>query len=209
MDRIRYYFPDLTQQQDQQLEQLGALYREWNQKINVVSRKDIDHLYLHHILHSMAIAKVVTFKTDSKVLDLGTGGGLPGIPLAILFPTVDFVLIDGIKKKIKVVNEIATSLGLTNVEALQQRSEERKGREFDFIVTRAVAKIEKLRLNSIHLFKEEQRHALPNGIIALKGGNVKEEVKELPKSAYLEVYPIKEFFEEAFFEEKSIVYLQY
>lgn len=209
MDKIRYYFPDLTSRQEQQLEQLGALYRDWNQKINVVSRKDIDHLYLHHILHSLAIAKVISFKDNSNVLDLGTGGGLPGIPLAILFPNVDFVLIDGIKKKIKVVTEIVDSLGLTNVEALQQRSEERKGREFDFIITRAVAKIEKLRLSSIHLFKEEQRHALPNGIIALKGGNVNEEVKELPKSAYLEIYPIKELFEEPFFEEKSIVYLQY
>lgn len=209
MDKIREYFPDLTPLQDQQLTQLGDLYREWNQKINVISRKDIDHLYLHHVLHSMAIAKVVTFKAGARVLDLGTGGGLPGIPLAILFPETKFVLIDGIRKKITVVNEICNSLGLKNVEALQQRSEERKGANFDYIVTRAVARLEKLIPTSFHLFTEEQKHALPNGLIALKGGNVKEEIKALGKGYYSEIYPMKEIFQEPFFDEKSIVYVQF
>lgn len=209
MDKIRAYFPDLTPLQDQQLTQLGDLYREWNQKINVISRKDIDHLYLHHILHSMAIAKVVEFKPGARVLDLGTGGGLPGIPLAILFPETEFVLIDGIRKKITVVNEICNSLGLKNVEALQQRSEERKGANFDFIVTRAVARLEKLIPASIHLYHDEQNHGLPNGLIALKGGNIKEEIKELGKGHYTEIYPMNEIFDEPFFEEKSVVYVQY
>lgn len=209
MDRIRHYFPQLTSKQIEQFTQLGELYREWNQKINVISRKDIDHLYLHHILHSMAIARLIHFKEGARVLDLGTGGGLPGIPLAILFPETEFTLIDGIRKKITVVNEIAKSLGLTNVTALQQRSEERKGAEFDFIVTRAVARLEKLLPSSVHLIREEQQHGLPNGLIALKGGNIAEEISHLPKGSYTEVYPISDFFEEDFFQEKSLVYLQY
>lgn len=209
MDIIRQYFPDLSDTQQQQFAQLGALYEEWNQKINVVSRKDIENLYTHHVLHSLAIAKVIRFTSGSKVLDLGTGGGFPGIPLAILFPDVEFVLIDGIRKKITVVNEVAAALGLANVTALQQRSEERKGREFDFIVTRAVALLEKLVPWSEHLVRDEQNNSLPNGLIALKGGNVKEEVKALPRGSYSEVYPIRKFFDDAFFDEKSVVYVQY
>ncbi len=209
MDRIRSYFPDLTTKQDQQLAQLDALYRDWNQKINVISRKDIDNLYLHHVLHSMALAKVIQFNPGAKVLDLGTGGGFPGIPLAILFPETEFVLIDGIRKKIKVVNEVAEALGLPNVKAFQQRAEERKGAHFDFIVTRAVALLEKLVPWSMRLISEEQRHILPNGLLALKGGNVKEEVKALPRGSYAEIYPIKDFFAEDFFVEKSVVYVQY
>lgn len=209
MDRIRSYFPDLSAQQYQQLEHLDALYRDWNQKINVISRKDIDNLYLHHVLHSMAIAKVTSFKPGARILDLGTGGGFPGIPLAILFPETEFVLIDGIRKKITVVNEVAQALGLQNVKAFQQRAEERKGAHFDFVVTRAVALLEKLLPWCMPLIKEEQSHGLPNGLLALKGGDVKTEVAALPKGNYAEIYPIKDFFAEDFFVEKAVVYVQY
>jgi len=209
MDKILSYFPNLSAKQQEQLAMLGPLYREWNQKINVISRKDIDNLYLHHVLHSMAIARLIDLKPGSRILDLGTGGGFPGIPLAILFPETEFVLIDGIRKKITVVNEVANAVGLKNVEGLQQRAEERKGRSFDFIVTRAVARLEKLVPWSMHLIKEEQEHGLPNGLIALKGGRVKEEVKDLPRGSYSEIYPITDFFDEPFFEEKSVVYVQY
>ena len=209
MDRIRHYFPNLSPEQDRQLEQLDSLYRDWNQKINVISRKDIDNLYEHHVLHSMAIAKMVSFLPGAKVLDLGTGGGFPGIPLAIMFPETEFVLIDGIRKKIKVVNEVAEALGLQNVKGFQQRAEERKGAHFDFVVTRAVALLEKLVPWSMPLITDEQRHVLPNGLIALKGGRVKEEIAGLPKRSYTEVYPISDFFEEEFFVEKSVVYVQY
>lgn len=209
MDAIKTYFPDLTADQLALFEQLDPLYREWNQKINVISRKDIDNLYLHHVLHSLAIAKVVKFMPGARVLDLGTGGGFPGIPLAILFPETEFVLIDGIRKKITVVNEVATALGLKNVQGFQQRAEERKGRSFDFVITRAVALMEKIVPWSMPLIHDKQLHALPNGIIALKGGNVKEELQALPRGTYSEIYPIKKMFSEEFFIEKSVVYVQY
>jgi 16S rRNA (guanine527-N7)-methyltransferase len=209
MDAIKAYFPDLPADQLALLEQLDPLYREWNDKINVISRKDIDNLYLHHVLHSLAIAKVIKFMPGARVLDLGTGGGFPGIPLAILFPETEFVLIDGIRKKITVVNEIASALGLKNVQGFQQRAEERKGRSFDFVVTRAVALMEKIVPWSLPLIRDEQLHALPNGILALKGGNVKEELKALPRGTYSEIYPIKKMFAEEFFAEKSVVYVQY
>ncbi|WP_020536749.1 16S rRNA (guanine(527)-N(7))-methyltransferase RsmG [Lewinella cohaerens] len=209
MDAIKTYFPDLTADQLALFEQLDPLYREWNQKINVISRKDIDNLYLHHVLHSLAIAKVVKFMPGARILDLGTGGGFPGIPLAILFPETEFVLIDGIRKKITVVNEVATALGLKNVQGFQQRAEERKGRSFDFVITRAVALMEKIVPWSMPLIHDKQLHALPNGIIALKGGNVKEELQALPRGTYSEIYPIKKMFSEEFFIEKSVVYVQY
>lgn len=209
MDAIKAYFPDLTADQLALLEQLDPLYREWNEKINVISRKDIDNLYLHHVLHSLAIAKVVKFMPGARVLDLGTGGGFPGIPLAILFPETEFILIDGIRKKITVVNEVAAALGLNNVQGFQQRAEERKGRSFDFVVTRAVALMEKIVPWSLPLIRDEQLHAIPNGILALKGGNVKEELKAMPRGTYSEVYPIKKMFSEEFFIEKSVVYVQY
>lgn len=209
MDVIKAYFPGLPADQLALLEQLDPLYREWNDKINVISRKDIDNLYLHHVLHSLAIAKVVKFMPGARVLDLGTGGGFPGIPLAILFPETEFVLIDGIRKKITVVNEVAAALGLKNVQAFQQRAEERKGRSFDFVITRAVALMEKIVPWSLPLIRDEQLHALPNGILALKGGNVTEELKALPRGTYSEIYPIKKMFSEEFFVEKSVVYVQY
>jgi len=209
MDVIKAYFPNLPADQLALLEQLDPLYREWNDKINVISRKDIDNLYLHHVLHSLAIAKVLKFVPGGRVLDLGTGGGFPGIPLAILFPETEFVLIDGIRKKITVVNEVAAALGLKNVQAFQQRAEERKGRSFDFVITRAVALMEKIVPWSLPLIRDEQLHALPNGILALKGGNVKEELKALPRGTYSEIYPIKKMFSEEFFIEKSVVYVQY
>ena len=209
MEQLLTYFPDLSATQQAQLAQLDPLYREWNEKINVISRKDIDNLYPHHVLHSLAIAKVLQFLPGARVLDLGTGGGFPGIPLAILFPETEFVLIDGIKKKITVVQEVAAGLGLKNVEARQQRAEERKGKSFDFVVTRAVAVLKKLVPWSMPLIKDEQRHSLPNGLIALKGGDVKTEIKALPRSAYTEVYPIQKMFANDFFEEKVVVYVQY
>jgi 16S rRNA (guanine527-N7)-methyltransferase len=207
MDIIHKYFPDLSEEQIQQFSQLGPLYTEWNQKINVVSRKDIDHIYDHHILHSLAIAKFIHFKEGSRILDLGTGGGLPGIPLAILFPDCHFTLIDGTGKKIRVVNEIVQALGLTNVTAIQKRAEELK-KKFDFVVCRAVASLDKLVMWSENLIDQRQKNAWPNGLITLKGGNIMEEVKSLPRKYYAEVEEIEHFFEEEYYLEKYLVYIQ-
>ncbi len=206
---ITEYFPDLTDRQREQFAALDGLYRDWNAKINVISRKDIDNLYVHHVLHSLAIAKVVQFKPGAKVLDLGTGGGFPGIPLAILFPETDFHLIDGTAKKIHVCQEVIAALGLTNCRAEQQRAEELKRPAYDFVVTRAVAKIDQLAQWSLRLIAKKQRHGLPNGILALKGKGLKEELKALPKGAYVEEYPIDTWFSEEFFREKEVMYLQY
>lgn len=204
------HFPGLTDRQREQFEALDGLYRDWNSKINVISRKDIDNLYVNHVLHSLAIATVVRFRSGAKILDLGTGGGFPGIPLAILFPDVEFHLVDGIAKKIRVCNEIITALGLTNVRAEQKRAEEIKKPVYDFVVTRAVAKMEKLAEWSMRLITKRQRHALPNGILALKGVGLDEEMAALPKGSYLEEYPIKDIFpEHDFFEVKAVIYLQY
>lgn len=204
------HFPGLTDRQREQFEALDGLYRDWNSKINVISRKDIDNLYVNHVLHSLAIATVVRFRSGAKILDLGTGGGFPGIPLAILFPDVEFHLVDGIAKKIRVCNEVITALGLTNVKAEQKRAEEIKKPVYDFVVTRAVAKMEKLAEWSMRLITKRQRHALPNGILALKGVGLDEEMAALPKGSYLEEYPIKDIFpEHDFFEVKAVVYLQY
>ena len=203
------HFPDLTDKQRQQFEALDGLYRDWNSKINVISRKDIDNLYVNHVLHSLAIAKVMRFVPGAKVLDLGTGGGFPGIPLAILFPETDFHLVDGIAKKVRVCNEVIESIGLTNCRAEQKRAEEIKKPAYDFIVTRAVAKMEKLAEWSLRLITRKQRHALPNGILALKGVGLKEEMSAFPKGA-LEEFPIAKFFpEHDFFDVKAVVYLQY
>ena len=207
MEIIQKYFPNLSDTQLKQLSLLGPLYQEWNQKINVVSRKDIDNIYDHHILHSLAIAKIISFKPKATILDLGTGGGLPGIPLAILFPDTKFVLVDGTGKKIRVVNEIIEALGLKNAKGFHMRAEDLKIK-FDFVICRAVAKLDKLVAWSARLIKNQQVHSLPNGLITLKGGAVKEEIKELPKGEYTEVFPLSDFFEENYYDEKVAVYVQ-
>lgn len=207
MQIILDYFPELTSEQIHQFEQLEDLYKDWNQKINVISRKDIDNLYTRHVLHSLSIARMVSFLPDAEVLDLGTGGGFPGIPLAILFPETKFTLIDGTKKKIFVVNEVARAIQLKNITAKQVRAEELKAK-YDFIVTRAVASLEKLLPWSYKLIKKQQKHAWPNGLIALKGGNIDEEIKAVPKHEYIDVMPITDIFEEDVFEEKYLVYVQ-
>lgn len=208
MDRIKHYFPNLTDLQINQLSQLGDLYADWNSKINVISRKDIDNIYERHVLHSMAIAKVMNFKAGSHIMDLGTGGGFPGIPLAILFPDVNFLLVDSIGKKVKVAQEVADALQLTNVRSQQIRAEELK-EKFDFVVTRAVAVLPKLMQWTKRCISNKHQHGTPNGIWALKGiDRAAEESKELGKSAYTEIYPLSDFFEEEFFETKCIVYAQ-
>lgn len=208
MEKILQYFPKLTAEQKDHFSRLGELYKDWNQKINVISRKDIDQLYVHHVLHSLSISKFMPFAPGTRVLDLGTGGGFPGIPLAILYPETHFTLIDGTRKKITVVNEVATALGLKNVTGMQMRVEELKDK-FDFVVTRAVAKMDKLREWSFPLIElEDHKNIFPNGIIALKGGNIKAEMKELPKKSYYEIEPITHWFDEPHFEEKVVVYLQ-
>lgn len=207
MELLRQHFPKLTDQQIAQFEQLGPLYREWNDKINVISRKDIEQLYPHHILHALAIPKVVKFRTGAKVLDLGTGGGLPGIPLAILYPNVQFTLIDGTRKKIKVVQEIIAAIGLENTEAKHIRAEELKDR-FDFVVCRAVASLDKLVPWAQRLLKREERHALPNGLLTLKGGDLKNEIKELGTGHYVEQFSITDYFPLEYYIEKYVVYVQ-
>lgn len=207
MQTILQHFPKLSEKQIAQFEQLGPLYEEWNQQINVISRKDIEQLYDHHILHSLGIAKVVNFKSGSKVLDLGTGGGLPGIPLAILFPAVKFKLVDGRGKKIKVVNAIAETLGLTNVEGQHIRAEELK-EKFDFIVCRGVTSLDRLTLWSKKLLGAQEHNAVPNGLLALKGGNIKKEIKLLPKGEYAETVKLTNFFKDEWFIEKYVVYVQ-
>ena len=208
MELIHKYFPDLDTNQYAQFEQIGKLYREWNEKINVISRKDIDNLYLHHILHSLVIAKFIQFKDATEVLDLGTGGGFPAVPLAIMFPNVKFTAIDGTRKKITVLNEVKESANLENLTAHHVRAEEHR-KKYEFVVTRAVAKVGKLKEWTHNLIDpENQRHALPNGIIALKGGRVKDETIELTKKDYFETHPVLKFINEPYYEEKYILYLQ-
>ncbi|MCB9295746.1 MAG: 16S rRNA (guanine(527)-N(7))-methyltransferase RsmG [Lewinellaceae bacterium] len=207
METLLKYFPKLTELQQQQLAQLGPLYQEWNQKINVISRKDIDNLYAHHILHCLGITRLIHFAPGAEILDLGTGGGLPGIPLAIFFPQVAFTLVDGTRKKIMVAEEIIGTLGLANARACHIRAEELK-QKFDFVVCRAVASLDKLVGWSFPLIKSQQRHALPNGLITLKGGDIKAEIKALPRGSYTEVYPLSDFFDEAYYQEKYIIYVQ-
>ncbi len=209
IELIDKYFPKLPPEQREKLAALGPLYKEWNDRINVISRKDIENLYERHILHSLAIATVVRFRTGASILDLGTGGGFPGIPLAIMFPTVQFHLIDGTGKKIRVCQEVIDALGLTNVVAEQRRAEELKGRRFDFVVTRAVARMDKLAAWSLRLIKiRDQRHAIPNGILALKGVGLEEEMAEVGGDSVVETYPLRDVFAEEFFAAKSVIYLQ-
>lgn len=202
---ITKYFPKLTDTQKSQLEQLNELYRDWNSKINVISRKDIDNLYEHHVLHSLAIAKYINFKSGTKVLDFGTGGGFPGIPLAILFPEVKFRLIDGTGKKIRVATEVANAIGLKNVDAVHLRGEEEKGK-YDFVVSRAVMPLPDLMKIIKKNFAKEQHNALPNGVIVLKGGDLTEELKPYCKSA--DVTSLDSLFEEEWFkEDKKLIYV--
>lgn len=204
MQIIDKYFPNLSQRQKEQFNNLDALYREWNAKINVISRKDINNLYEHHVLHSMAIARIVRFKPSTSILDFGTGGGFPGIPLAILFPECRFRLIDGTGKKVNVAAEIAKAIGLENVEAIHQRGEEEKGK-FDFIVSRAVMPMSDLVKIVSKNISRKQHNSIANGILALKGGNLSEELK--PYHKIVEVTPISQFFDEEWFREKSVIYL--
>jgi 16S rRNA (guanine527-N7)-methyltransferase len=203
MNIILKYFPNLSEEQLRQFELLAALYKDWNLKINVVSRKDIDELYLRHVLHSLGIAKVVSFLPGSKVLDVGTGGGFPGIPLAILYPETHFHLVDSIGKKIKVVEEVSEGLGLKNIQATNARVETDTD-QYDFVISRAVAHMETF----VHWTKDrvakKSIHELKNGILYLKGGDLTEELSKFPDA---KVYPLADYFEEDFFETKSVVHL--
>lgn len=204
MQDILKYFPHLTPRQTEQFAALDGLYRDWNAKINVISRKDIDNLYLHHVLHSLAIARAISFKPGTRILDFGTGGGFPGIPLAILFPECSFRLIDGTGKKIKVATEVAQAIGLLNVEALHRRGEEEKDR-FDFVVSRAVMPLPDLVKIVRKNILRQSHNALPNGLIVLKGGNLTDELK--PFGKLVEVTPITTLFQEEWFDDKQVVYL--
>lgn len=201
---ILKYFPNLTGQQQQQFEALFDLYKDWNEKINVISRKDIDNLYTNHILHSLGIAKVMSFKPGASVLDVGTGGGFPGIPLAILFPETNFHLVDSINKKITVVNEVAKGAGLKNVKGEWIRAEQIKGK-YDFVVSRAVTRIREFYGWVNQKVKEESIHDLDNGILYLKGGDLDQELGELKRPYSL--YDLSNYFAEEFFETKKVVYV--
>ena len=201
MDIVEKYFTGLSDKQVEQFRQLEGLYREWNEKINVISRKDIDALSVHHVLHSLAIAKVISFKGGTKVLDVGTGGGFPGIPLAIMFPEVDFFLVDSIGKKIKVVEGVAGALGLKNVTARQVRVETMK-EKFDFIVSRAVTAFPAFVSLTRNRIRESSFNDLANGILYLKGGDFEEEIKDFRNR--VSIYNIPDFFEEEFFETKNL-----
>lgn len=203
MEAILKHFPNLTEVQKEQFQQLDSLYHDWNEKINVISRKDIDALYTKHVLHSLGIAKVQRFEPGTFVLDVGTGGGFPGIPLAILFPETRFYLIDVIAKKIKVVQAVADALGLKNVKAEQIRAENVKG-DFDFIVSRAVTNMPDFVSWVKTKIKKEHKHELKNGILYLKGGDLTEELKDFPKAT---LYDLADFFEDEFFETKKVVHL--
>ena len=203
-NQVFKYFPDLTDRQKNQLRQLHPLYLDWNSQINVVSRKDIDQLYLRHVLHSLSIARFIRFTAGSSVLDIGTGGGFPGIPLAILFPESNFHLVDSIGKKIKVVEEIAKSIGLKNLTAQHERAEKVKGK-FDFIVSRAVARTKVLYQWTHQKIKTENINKIGNGLIFLKGGDLEEEMKELNRP--FSETGITIFFEEDFFNTKNITYI--
>jgi 16S rRNA (guanine527-N7)-methyltransferase len=203
---ITHYFPNLSAKQIHQFAKLFELYLEWNNKINVISRKDIDNLYVNHVLHSLGIAKVQVFKPGAHILDVGTGGGFPGIPLAILFPETQFHLVDSIGKKITVVNAVAQGLGLTNVKGEQIRAEQIKGK-YDFIVSRAVTRIKEFYGWVNNKVKGKSIHELDNGILYLKGGDLEEELSEL-KRPY-SVYNLSDYFKEDFFETKKVVYVPF
>lgn len=204
MKQILHYFPDLSAEQQRQLSMLDELYRDWNAKINVISRKDIDNLYEHHVLHSMAIAKMVRFRPGTKILDFGTGGGFPGIPLAILFPDCQFKLIDGTGKKIRVAQEVAQAIGLKNCEPQHLRGEDEKG-HYDFVVSRAVMPLPDLAKIVRKNIGREQRNALPNGVICLKGGDLQAELQ--PFRHIVDTAELSQWFGEEWFHQKYVIYL--
>jgi 16S rRNA (guanine527-N7)-methyltransferase len=204
-DIITQYFPDLTEQQQSQFAQLFDLYTFWNNQINVISRKDIDLLYERHILHSLGIAKIITFLPGEQVLDVGTGGGFPGIPLAILFPETQFHLVDSIGKKIKVVQEVASALGLQNVKASHARAEQIAGK-FDFVVSRAVTQLKDFYPWIKDKFNKTSKNKLPNGILYLKGGDLTQEIAE--SGLKVQQFHLKDYFSEEFFETKQVIYIK-
>lgn len=204
MKLIRKYFPNLTPTQLLQFEKLYDLYFEWNSKINVISRKDIENLYLHHVLHSLSIAQIISFKAGTTILDVGTGGGFPGVPLAIMFPEVQFTLIDSIGKKIKVGTEVSNAIGLKNIALKHLRVQEEKGK-FDFVVSRAVMPLDDLVKLVRKNIKKEAKNAIPNGLICLKGGELQHEI--LPYKNVADSYYISDYFNEEFFKTKKVVYV--
>ena len=204
MEIILKYFPNLTEQQKEQLAALYNLYTDWNSKINVISRKDITNLYEHHVLHSLGIAQVINFRPGTRVMDLGTGGGFPGIPLAILFPDTTFHLVDSIGKKIRVATEVANSIGLKNVTCCHKRAEEEKGK-FDFVVSRAVMPLIDLVKIVQKNIDPKQQNALPNGLICLKGGELEHEA--MPLKHKVTIWDLKNYFQEDFFQTKKVVYV--
>ena len=204
MEIITKYFPNITELQAEQFAQLEVLYNDWNSKINVISRKDIHNLYEHHVLHSLGIAKLINFRPDTNIMDLGTGGGFPGIPLAILFPEAKFHLVDSIGKKVRVAQEVATAIGLKNVRFSHARAEEIKDK-YDFVVTRAVMSMVDLIKIARKNIAKEQHNALPNGIIALKGGELDGEIAAVKNIAA--VWPLSDYFEEEYFETKKVVHV--
>lgn len=204
MEIITKYFPNITELQAEQFAQLEVLYNDWNSKINVISRKDIHNLYEHHVLHSLGIAKLINFRPGTNIMDLGTGGGFPGIPLAILFPEANFHLVDSIGKKVRVAQEVATAIGLKNVRFSHARAEEIKDK-YDFVVTRAVMSMVDLIKIARKNIAKEQHNALPNGIIALKGGELDGEIAAVKNIAA--VWPLNDYFEEEYFETKKVVHV--
>lgn len=204
MKIIEKYFTSLTPVQKEQFEKLFDLYVDWNSKINVISRKDIDNLYIHHVLHSLAIAKFIGFKSGSTVIDVGTGGGFPGVPLAIFFPEVQFVMLDSIGKKVRVAQEVSTAVGLQNVEFVHSRMEDEK-RKFDFVVSRAVMQLPELEKRIRKNISKKQQNALPNGLICLKGGDLAMELA--PFKNKVEEFSLDKYFDEPFFDTKKLVYL--
>lgn len=206
MEIIKKYFPSITTEQASQFNSLYNLYKEWNSKINLISRKDIENLYEKHILHSLGIAKVINFKEKTTIMDVGTGGGFPGIPLAILFPHASFLLIDSIGKKVKVAENIASEISLTNVECRHSRVEEEK-RKFDFVVSRAVMPLQDLVNIASKNISKDSHNALPNGFLCLKGGDLQEELKPF-KNKVIQ-YNLSDYFKEEFFDTKKVIYLPY